>query len=144
MEETAFGTVDVDIFSLDISDEEQFTDDAEVIGQSSTFHDTFGYHADGVGRLTALMPTDWQSRAEKMDIPGAQGAVLWVPDVNDVALAKMCAWRDKDREWLEAAIRDKVIAVGAMRSRLADIVQTDHTPSLSELSRRLDWLEPPK
>lgn len=29
------------------------------IGQLSMFHDTFGYHADGVGPETAKMPADW-------------------------------------------------------------------------------------
>ena len=29
------------------------------IGQLSMFHDTFGYHADGVGPETAMLPADW-------------------------------------------------------------------------------------
>ena len=32
---------------------------AGAIGEWSMFHDTFGYHADGVGPETAKMPADW-------------------------------------------------------------------------------------
>ncbi len=32
------------------------------IGALSTFHDTFGYHADGVGPDTACLPADWTRR----------------------------------------------------------------------------------
>ena len=33
------------------------------IGALSSFDDTFGYHADGVGPETAVMPADWMDRA---------------------------------------------------------------------------------
>lgn len=100
-----FGTEDVDIFSLDGEDEESFTDEAEVIGRDSIFHETHGYYADGVGPRTAIMPDDWKSRAERRSVPGAPGVSLWVPEVNDVALAKLCARRDKDIEWLKIAAK---------------------------------------
>ena len=32
------------------------------IGAMSSFDETFGYHADGVGPETAVMPADWESR----------------------------------------------------------------------------------
>ena len=32
------------------------------IGAMSSFDETFGYHADGVGPETAVMPPDWQTR----------------------------------------------------------------------------------
>jgi len=33
------------------------------IGMHSSFHETFGYFADGVGPETAVMPADWMTRA---------------------------------------------------------------------------------
>lgn len=131
-----FGTEDVDIFSLDGDDEERFTDEAENIGRDTIFHETFGYYADGVGPRTAIMPADWKTRAEARKIPGAPGVVLWVPEVNDVALAKLCAWRDKDIQWLKIAVKEGVIEPGVMASRLSNLMQTDHTPPLAELARR--------
>jgi hypothetical protein len=121
-----FGTEDVDLFSLDAGDEEQFADDAEIIGMSSTFHGTYGYYADGVGPRTALMPGTWKARALEMNVPDSDGAVLWIPDVNDIALAKLCAWRDKDKEWLEIAAKEKVIDLAVMADRLSEVMQTAH------------------
>lgn len=131
-----FGTEDVDIFSLDGDDEDQFTDEAEIIGQGSTFHETHGYYADGVAPRTAIMPVDWRLRAERRDVPGAPGVVLWIPEINDVALAKLCAWREKDRQWLDAAVKEGLIDPAAMASRLSNLTQTPHTPPLVELERR--------
>lgn len=138
-----FGTEDVDIFSLDGEDEERFTDEAEVIGRDSQFHETYGYYADGVGPKTAIMPADWKSRAERRNVPGAPGVVLWVPEVNDVALAKLSAWRDKDIQWLKIAAREGVIEPEVMASRFSMMMQTDHTPPLAELARRSATLRQP-
>ncbi|HEY2256870.1 MAG TPA: hypothetical protein VGI11_14615 [Variovorax sp.] len=33
------------------------------IGMHSSFHETFGYFADGVGPETAVMPADWMTRS---------------------------------------------------------------------------------
>lgn len=38
------------------------------IGALSTFHDTFGYHADGVGPETATLPPDWMERAKLVEL----------------------------------------------------------------------------
>ena len=40
------------------------------IGAMSSFHETFGYYADGVGPETAVMPADWMSRAMASSAPG--------------------------------------------------------------------------
>ena len=32
------------------------------IGESSMFHDTFGYYAQGVLETTAVLPTGWRAR----------------------------------------------------------------------------------
>ena len=32
------------------------------IGEGSPFHETFGYHADGVEEGTAILPAGWKSR----------------------------------------------------------------------------------
>ena len=132
-----FGTEDVDIFSLDSDDEERFIDEAEIIGRDSKFHETHGYYADGVGPKTAIMPADWKTRAEARNVPGAPGVVLWVPDMNDVALAKLCAWRDKDIQWLKIAVKEGVIEPAVMASRLLNVMQTEHTPPPAELERRI-------
>lgn len=135
-----FGTEDVDVFALDGKSEDDFTDEAELIGLSSRFHETFGYYADGVGERTAIMPMDWKSRATKYPVPAVSDTFLWIPDSNDVALAKLCAWREKDQDWLKAAVGSDLVEWDVMASRLSGLIQTDHTPPTAELTRRLNSL----
>ncbi|MBA2673173.1 hypothetical protein [Ramlibacter sp.] len=40
------------------------------IGAMSSFDETFGYHADGVGPETAVMSSDWQSRMQLFYVGG--------------------------------------------------------------------------
>ncbi|KAF1046206.1 hypothetical protein [Xylophilus sp.] len=62
-------------------------------GAMSSFHETSGYHADGVGRETAIMSADWQDRAQ-LHYVGEEAAVC--PEIHDLAVSKCVAGRDKD------------------------------------------------
>ena len=53
------------------------------------------------------MPSDWRSRARNVAVPGVANVEVLAPDINDVALSKMMAWREKDRDWLQAGVRDR-------------------------------------
>jgi hypothetical protein len=75
-----------------------------VLGEGSSFHEQFGYYADGVSAATAVMPTDWRSRTTEYVGRQARGAVAICPEENDLGLAKLCAWREKDRDWLKEGV----------------------------------------
>jgi hypothetical protein len=47
------------------------------------------------------MPSDWPTRAIKYSPQDAPGVTAILPDVNDIALSKLVAWREKDIDWLE-------------------------------------------
>lgn len=85
------------------------------IGQLSVFHDTFGYHADGVGPDTATMPTDWMQFA-KLYYIGDLTAVS--PDLHDLAVSKCVAGRDKDAVWVAALLRHRMIDSKRLQERL--------------------------
>ena len=85
------------------------------IGQLSTFHDTFGYYADGVGPDTAKMPADWMEFAKLYYI----GDITVVsPDLHDVAVSKCVAGRDKDADWVRALLRHRMIDAARLETRL--------------------------
>lgn len=138
--DSMMSTIDVDIFAIDTDDHEAFSADVEAIGFGSQFHDTFAYHADGVSPNTASMPTDWRRRAIKYSIPGTAGATVLVPDANDIAIAKLCAWRLKDREWLLEAVALNLIDLERMSDRLVDVAEGNGLPDFGERNRRLDYL----
>lgn len=88
------------------------------IGQLSMFHDTFGYHADGVGPETATMPDDWMTFA-KLYYIGELTVVS--PDLHDLAVSKCVAGRDKDALWVAALLRHRMIDSNRLQERLRSL-----------------------
>jgi hypothetical protein len=94
-------TPEIDIYAPEATDIELASELIDGnIGQGSQFHQRFGDYGDGVSPATAKMPSDWMDRS--IEYLGAEcpGVVAVVPEENDVALAKLAAWRDKDQSWL--------------------------------------------
>ena len=44
-----------------------------------------------------------------------------VPDPNDLAVAKLCAGREKDMDWLAWAVRDGIAQIETMRARFSQL-----------------------
>ncbi|MDO8377422.1 DUF6036 family nucleotidyltransferase [Phenylobacterium sp.] len=129
-------TREVDLFAYDVEDVDGVSEELDgSLGQGSNFDNTFGYYCDGVGAETAILPTDWLDRAMEYRTPEAPGITAIVPEPEDIALAKLCAWRPKDISWLVAAARGAIIKLDVMRARL------QHMPAragdFEELSARL-------
>jgi hypothetical protein len=85
------------------------------IGQLSMFHDTFGYHADGVSPETAKMPADWE-QFSRLHYIGE--LTIIVPDLHDLAVSKCVAGRDKDAHWVAALLRHEMIELPRFLDRL--------------------------
>jgi len=135
-------TSEIDIYVDNVTDPEPISDliDAS-IGEGSQFHRTFSYYCDGLSPGTAIMPDDWRSRATEYVTPDGL-VTATCPDANDIAVAKLCAWREKDRDWL----RDASIAGIIDTNRIGTLLRTpmpQSAPDLTELLRRLDILRPP-
>jgi hypothetical protein len=129
-------TEEIDIYAEDAPDPGLVSDLIDgSIGRDSQFHRTFGYYGDGVSPRTAIMPSDWRSRAVEYVTP--DGLVTAVcPSAEDIALAKLCAWREKDQTWLREAFRSGV----AKADRVAALLRTGlpaEAPGPDELARRL-------
>ena len=90
------------------------------IGEGSPFHQTFGYHAHGVGAQTATLPDGWKSRTVQVSTPETGGATAYCLEVHDLAVSKLVAGRDKDLSFVGALIRHSLIDVGVVRKRLTE------------------------
>ena len=88
------------------------------IGALSLFHDTHGYHADGVGPETAVMPEDWMDRAN-MHYFGELTAIC--PELHDLCVAKCVAGRDKDAEFVRILLEDKHIVLSTLLARIRQL-----------------------
>jgi hypothetical protein len=85
------------------------------IGAMSSFDETFGYHADGVGPETAVMPADWMDRARLYYI-GEVTAIC--PDLHDLAVSKCAAGRDKDAEFVRVLLKERMIEAEILLQRI--------------------------
>lgn len=104
------------------------------IGALSSFDETFGYHADGVGPETAVMPQDWQTRSQLFYV----GDVTVIcPEIHDLAVSKCVAGRDKDADFVRGLLRHRMITVDTLLQRLA-LLDAGRYPvqQLSDWARR--------
>lgn len=129
-------TEEIDIYAEDASDIALVSDLIDgSIGRYSLFHKTFGYYGDGVSPSTAVMPLDWRSRAVEYVTPDGLATAV-CPSANDIAIAKLTAWREKDQAWLREALRSGI----AKADRIAALLRTalsPNAPAPDELARRL-------
>jgi hypothetical protein len=129
-------TAEIDLYADGITDPEPISDLIDAtIGHGSMFHRTFHYYCDGVGPGTAIMPLDWRMRAIEYCVPDG-GAVAICPSADDIAVAKLCAGREKDRDWLRVAFPADI----ANAKRVAAFLRTSlpqTAPDVGVLERRL-------
>lgn len=92
-----------------------------VLGELSTFDETFGYHADGVGLETATLPAGWQGRLVAIDNPNTNGYVGLCLELHDLLLSKYFAGRDKDREFCQAVVEAGLAQRAILRERLGQM-----------------------
>ncbi|HEU4460908.1 MAG TPA: hypothetical protein VFR90_17440 [Methylibium sp.] len=71
----------------------------------SSFDETFGSHADGVGPDTAVMPADGINHATLHHL-GEVTAIS--PELHDLAVSKCVPGRDKDADFVRALLRHKI------------------------------------
>lgn len=131
-------TEEIDIYADGVDDADAISDliDAS-IGHLSQFHRTFGYYGDGVGPKTAMMPLDWRMRSIEYKTPDGL-AIAICPSADDIAIAKLCAWREKDQAWLREALRSGIVKADRAAALLRTALPAE-APEPDEIARRLDY-----
>ena len=131
----AFSSIEVDLAFLDDARDELADRVDGAIGELSSFHETFGYYAQGVSVSTAILPPGWRDRLIVLDTPGtAPGRGLCL-EPHDLVVSKLVAFRDKDREFAAALLRAGLIDPRIIEARIAVL---DLPPAIQE--RVGDWL----
>ncbi|MBX9698908.1 MAG: hypothetical protein K2X74_05700 [Acetobacteraceae bacterium] len=130
-------TSELDLYAAEASDPSSTSDlIVATIGQDSVFHRTFGYHADGVGPETAILPRDWRDRAILYTTPAAPDVTALCPSLADLAVSKLCAGREKDRDWLRAAFAAALLRPEEVAALLPGL-QDARAPDAAILAARL-------
>lgn len=89
------------------------------IGEGSSFHGQFGYYGQGVSISTATLPDGWRDRLISFDRLDALPSAARCLDAHDLVVAKLCAGREKDREFAIALIACDLIDVRTLLDRVA-------------------------
>lgn len=85
------------------------------IGELSPFHQTFGYYAHGVGEESPRLSVGWETRLVPIPVGEARGLCL---EIHDLVLSKYAAGREKDRDYVRAAIRHGLVDCAILLDRL--------------------------
>lgn len=112
---------------------------AGVLGEDSAFDHANGYFVDGVSTTTALLPLHWQQRAirlESYSVVRHRTVVGVCPEAHDLCVSKLCAFREKDVEFVEALVGAGVVDAPTLIDRLNTVPGIDPTA----LTRAVIWL----
>jgi hypothetical protein len=89
------------------------------IGEGSPFQATFGYYAQGVGPETAVLPEGWRDRAVTIQGASTDQKIGYCPEPHDLAASKLAAGRDKDRSFVSALLRHRIVSPPTLGARIA-------------------------
>jgi hypothetical protein len=100
------------------------------IGEGSSFHDLFGYYAQGVGERTAVLPKGWRDRLIRIENANTRGVAGLCLEVHDLAISKHVASREKDLEFTRELARHDMTDSKTLLARLKD---TEVLPELRKV-----------
>jgi hypothetical protein len=87
-----------------------------------------------------MMPLDWRTRATEYTTPDGLATAI-CPSADDIAIAKLCAWREKDQAWLREGLRSGIVKAGSVAALLQTALPIE-APKPDELARRLEYCRP--
>jgi hypothetical protein len=123
-------SIEVDILPIaDTNDEvARLADLIEgVAGELSAFEELHGFSIDGVDLMTAVLPHGWRDRLVKIQNantaapdgePRFTGLCL---DKQDLCVAKLAAFREKDRNFVAALLEANLVDADLIAARLSTV-----------------------
>ena len=100
------------------------------IGEGSSFHEQFGYYAQGVSEKTATLPKGWRARVVRVKNPNTEGVAGLCLEVHDLAISKYVAGRPKDLAFTRVLARHGLTREATLLVRAA---ATKLEPALRKL-----------
>jgi hypothetical protein len=104
-----------------------------VAGEFSQFEQTHGFSIDGVDLTTSALPEGWRTRLVKVQNEntaapaGHPQYIGWCLDKHDLCAAKLCAFREKDWNFVDALITDGLVDPALIASRLQTVPERYHS-----------------
>jgi hypothetical protein len=113
-----------------------------VAGEFSTFAQSHGFSIDGVDLQTSALPAGWRERLVKIQnentaAPSDEPQFIgWCLDKEDLCVAKLCALREKDQNFVDALITAHLVEPHVIATRLASVPERYRRAS----ERAATWL----
>ena len=79
------------------------------LGELSPFHDAFGFYVHGLSIDAAVLPDGWRERAIAVCNDNTRNHTGWCVEAHDLAVSKLVAFRDKDRDFVRVLILETLI-----------------------------------
>jgi hypothetical protein len=128
----ARATMSIEIDILPIADDDDETvrlaDLIEgVAGEFSPFEELHGFSIDGVDAHTSALPEGWRDRLVKVQNDntaapsGHPRFTGWCLDTEDLCVAKLCAFREKDRNFVAALLDAGLVDRTVIAARLPTV-----------------------
>lgn len=138
-------SAECDILPIADTDEEtrRLADQIEgVAGEWSAFESLHGFSIDGADLSTAILPAGWRERLVRVSNAntsapsGTPRFTGWCLEPHDLCVAKLCAGRHKDHEFVDALLKADLID----RGRLKALIPTVDAAHSTQAERALLWL----
>lgn len=95
------------------------------IGEGSTFHEEFGYYADGVDLNQITLPNGWEGRLRTLHTERATGnhepVIIRCPEVHDLCASKLVRSAEKDVRFVGALLREGLVDSDTLTQRIEAI-----------------------
>jgi hypothetical protein len=88
------------------------------IGELSSFHETFGYYAQGVSVTTAILPAGWRERLIVLETPNTDPGRGLCLELHDCVASKLVAGRWKDHDFAKALLREHLLDADILIQRI--------------------------
>lgn len=110
---------EVDIAPKNLPEMEELIEGS--IGELSPFHSTFGFYVDGITIEAIALPEGWKDRVVPVENPNTNGYRGLCLDPTDLAVTKLVAQREKDVEFIEVLLRERMVFAADIRVRLVTV-----------------------
>jgi hypothetical protein len=123
-------SLEIDVLPIADTDGEiaRLADEIEgVAGELSPFAQTHGFSIDGVDLQTSALPHGWGERLVKVQnsntaaLTGEPQFIGWCLDKEDLCVAKLCALREKDQNFVDALITSNLVDPQVIVERLRTV-----------------------
>lgn len=113
-----------------------------VAGEFSSFEELHGFSIDGVDLTTSVLPAGWRERLVRLRnantaAPGGHPVFTgWCLEKEDLCVAKICAFREKDRRFVGDLIAAGLVDRDVIMARLESLPEPHRAASV----RGLRWI----